>query len=171
MSRLFTVTSICAAQNLSPALPSTSNKSPLALFPKIMSFLFQRILGMCWLVTQRIQHFPLVLLNPILHQLPFFFLCTPLSAFLSLPLPGIFVGLGIMPVSQVHYPGYRLFVSWKSRVSVSLCSDQSRGLKFRHNSPVVPQSNLAPHSAFQPGSSGTWSWTELSSGDQVPAIV
>lgn len=65
----------------------------------------------------------------------FVFLCTPLSSFLSLPLPVIFLGLGIMPVSQVHYPDCTVFVSWKSGVSVSLCSDQSRGLKFRHNSP------------------------------------
>lgn len=105
---------ICAGQKLSPPLPSALKNSPLALFPKIMSFLFQRILGMCWLVTQRIQHFPLVLPNPISHRLPIIFLlCSPLTAFFSLPLPGISLGLGIMPVSQVHYPDYRVFVSKK----------------------------------------------------------
>lgn len=97
----------------------------------------------------------------------YFFLCTPLSAFLSLPLPGMSLGLGIMPVWQVHYPDYRVFVFWKSGVSVSLCSDQIWGLKCRHNSPMSPQSNLAP----QPGSSGTWSWTGMSSGDRAPSIV
>lgn len=41
------------------------NNRPLVLFPKIMSVLFQRILGMRWLMAQGIQHFPLALPNPL----------------------------------------------------------------------------------------------------------
>lgn len=83
-SLLYVTSNDLCFQRLSPPLP-TALKNPPALFPKIMSFLFQRILGMCWLVTQKNSAFPPCPSKPnFTLTAHYFFLCTP-----SLSLPFI----------------------------------------------------------------------------------
>lgn len=150
-SLLYVTSNDLCFQKLSPPLP-TALKSPPGLVSKNNVFFVSKNPWYVLAGNSKNSAFPPCPSKPnFTPTAHYFFLCTPLSAFLSLPLPGMSLGLGIMPVPQVHYPDYRVFVFRKSGVSVSLCSDEIQGLKCRHNNPMSPQSNLAP----QPGSSGT----------------